>query len=187
MLPRLLMIAILVACGGSVHGQSLSEVAAKEKERRVKSGGSGKSYTDSDLRDAADKRAKEGGSSSSDIRPPSIVQATSDANPWPPVAEDSTSSTDSSQSDATRKARGADYKARLAALNAQLRDAEEYLSAAEKDWHMVNMHPWQLAASYEKVRARLEAAKKTVQRIRSLRDDMEDAARREGIPPGYLR
>jgi hypothetical protein len=187
MLPRLLTIAILVACGGSVHGQSLSEVAAKEKERRVKTGGSAKSYTDSDLRDAADKRAKEGGTSSSDTPPPSISHAASEVTAGPSAAQDSAPSTDSSQSDATKKARGADYKARLAAMNAQLRDAEEHLSAAERDWHMVGMHPWQLAAASEGVRARLEAAKKTVQRIRSLRDDLEDAARREGIPPGYLR
>jgi hypothetical protein len=187
MLPRLLMIAILVACVGSVHGQSLSEVAAKEKERRVKTGGSAKSYNDSDLRDAADKRAKEGGTSSSDTPPPSISQATGEVAPGPSAAQDSAPSTDSSQSDAAKKARGADYKARLAAVNAQLKYAEERLSAVEKDWHMVNMHPGQLAASYEKVRARLEATKKTVQRIRGLRDGMEDAARREGIPPGYLR
>jgi hypothetical protein len=181
------MIAILVACGGSVHGQSLSEVAAKEKERRVKTGSSAKSYTDSDLRDAADKRAKEGGSSSGDIPPPSIAQATSEVTPGPPVAQDAAGSTDSSQSDASKKARGADYKARLVAVNGQLKNAEDYLSAAERDWHMVSMHPWQLVAAHDKVRARLESAKKTVQRLRSQRDDIEDAARREGIPPGYLR
>lgn len=187
MLPRLLIIAILVAWGGSVHGQSLSEVAAKEKERRGKTGRSAKSYTEADLRDAADKRAKEGGSSSTDVPPPSIGKATGEVTPELSVTQDAAGPTDSSQSDASKKARGADYKARLAAVNAQLKYAEEHLSAAEKDWHMVNMHPWQLAAAYEKVRARLEAAKKTVQHIRTLRDDTEDAARREGIPPGYLR
>ncbi len=39
--------------------------------------------------------------------------------------------------------------------------------------------------SVETARSLLEAAKTRVERLRRQRDDIEDAARREGIPPGY--
>jgi len=35
--------------------------------------------------------------------------------------------------------------------------------------------------------ARLETTRKEVARLRQQRDDIENAARREGIPPGYMR
>jgi hypothetical protein len=179
---RLLMIAILVACGGSVQSQSLAEVAAKEKERRAKIGASAKTFTDADLRDAASKRAKEGSD-----HPSSVAPTRSDSAAEFPVAPDSSDSTGSSPSDASKKARGAEYKAGLDATNTYLKQAEENLRAAEKDCNLVNSHPWELAAAFDKARSRLEAAKKTVERLRRQRDDIEEAARREGIPPGYLR
>jgi hypothetical protein len=39
----------------------------------------------------------------------------------------------------------------------------------------------------EQATARLETVRKEVLRLRQQRDDIEDAVRREGIPPGYLR
>lgn len=187
MLTRVLMIAILVACGESVQSQSLGEVAAKEKERRAKTGGSAKSFTDSDLRDAANKRAREGNPSSGSNLPPSVAPTRSDSSAGPPVAQDSSGSTDSSPSEASKKARGAEYKARLDATNIYLKQAEENLKAAEKDWNFVSSHPWELASWSDQARSRFEAAKKSVELLRRQRDDIEDAARREGIPPGYLR
>ena len=122
MRTRLLTIAILVACGGSVQSQSLGEVATKEKERRAKTGGAAKSFTDADLRDAANKRAREGSASS-----------TSGA-PGPSVAPDSSGSTDSSASEAaSKKVRGAELKARLDATNLNLKQSEEDLQRAGRN------------------------------------------------------
>jgi hypothetical protein len=45
----------------------------------------------------------------------------------------------------------------------------------------------ELAGARDKVRSRLEDAQKNVRILRSQREEIEDAARREGIPPGYLR
>jgi hypothetical protein len=39
----------------------------------------------------------------------------------------------------------------------------------------------------EQAAAHLETARKDVARLRQQRDDIEEAARREGIPPGYMR
>jgi hypothetical protein len=185
MLIRLLLIAIVVAWGGSVQSQSLAEVAAKEKERRAKIAGSAKSFTDADLRDAASKRAREGNASSGNTPPPSVAPAGSDSSAGQAATPDSSDSIDSSV--ASKKSRGAEYKARLDAANADLKQAEEKLRAAENDWNIAEHHPWQMASTFEQARSRFEAAKKSVELLRRQRDDIEDAARREGIPPGYLR
>jgi chromosome segregation ATPase len=95
--------------------------------------------------------------------------------------------TDSGTSAASKKSRGAEYKARLDATNVDLKQAEEKLRAAENDWNMAEHHPWEMASTFEQARSRFEAAKKSVELLRRQRDDIEDAARREGIPPGYLR
>lgn len=188
MLPRLLMIVMFVGCGATVEGQSLGEAAAKEKERKgKKTAGSAKSYSESDLQEAADKRAKEGASSATDALAPTS-QDGGDVAAKPAVAARAAGASPPSESDTARqKARGAEYKARLDAVNAQIKKAEEELAAAEKSWRMAEHHPWEMASTYEPARARFEAAKKTVQRLRSERDDIELAARREAIPPGYMR
>ena len=183
MLTRLVMIAVLVAGAESVMGQSLAEVAAKEKERRARAGGSAKTFTDSDLQDAALKRARENPSSAG--KPAPSPATGSDSPVVPPATQDPSGPTDSSVSEASKRARGAEYKAQLDATNATLKRAEERLRAVEEDWRMVNNHPWALAAAFERVRSRLEAARKDVELLRRERDDIEDAARREGIPPGY--
>jgi hypothetical protein len=46
--------------------------------------------------------------------------------------------------------------------------------------------PTRLSQDIE-ARLRLEAAQREVQRARQQRDEIEDKARREGIPPGWLR
>jgi hypothetical protein len=133
-----LLIAILVSGGALVHGQSLGEAAAKEKERRAKIHRSGESVSDSDLQDAGAKRA-----------------------------------------------RGLDYKIRLDVVNIELKAAEERFKDAERQWRMVYMHS--VGFPIEQATARLETVRKELARLQQQRDDLEDAARREGIPPGYMR
>ena len=184
MLTRMLTIAMLVGCGPSVYSQSLAEVAAKEKERRAKVGSSAKAFTDSDLKDAARKRAKEG--SPSTVNPPPSVSPTTDASSAQAANPQDASAVDSSSSEA-KKSRGAEYKVRLDATNASLKVAEENFRVAQQEWTIVSDHSWRFAGHYERSRLRFEAAKKSVELLRRERDEIEDAARREGIPPGYLR
>jgi hypothetical protein len=186
MLTRLLLIAILVAIGGSVQSQSLAEVAAKEKDRRAKTGGASKSFTDADLRDAASKRAREG-SPSSNGSPPAAPPARSGSASGPPVAQEASGTTDSGLSDDAKKSRGAEYKVRLAEAESYLKQAEGYVRIAQENWDFVNSHTNSSTISLDYARSLLAAAKKEAERRRKLRDDIEDAARREGIPPGYLR
>jgi hypothetical protein len=78
------------------------------------------------------------------------------------------------------------YRSQLAAAEADVERAEAGLKWAEDNWHFVNSHTNQ-SFSLEKARSRLEQAKKELEWTRKQRDDIEDAARREGIPPGWLR
>jgi uncharacterized protein YjiS (DUF1127 family) len=48
-------------------------------------------------------------------------------------------------------------------------------------------HGWEFPAAFDKARSWFESARKRVELLQKQRDEIEDAARREGIPPGYLR
>jgi len=183
---RLMMAAILVVWGASAHGQSLADVAAKEKERRAKTGGAAKSYTDADLQEAAGQRAKEGAPAPGASPSPSPSPAGTNAHAAGP-AKPAPSAAPEPDPQEAKKARGAELKARLDETNAELAQAEEAYRAAKADWDMVNDHPWMLAPNEPTVRFKFEAATRRVEQLRGLRDAIEDTARREHIPPGYLR
>jgi ABC-type uncharacterized transport system involved in gliding motility auxiliary subunit len=178
-----------VASAPDARGQSLGEAAAKEKERRARTGGSAKTFTDADLEDAAAKRAKENPSPT----PSGSPGASPSPSPSPgrgssPAASPSPGAQDPNEAGAivaAQKARGAEYKAQLDVANAQLKSAEEELALAEADWRMVNDHRMTLASRYDSARERFETATRNVDALRRRRDEIEDAARREGIPPGY--
>jgi hypothetical protein len=181
----ILGIAIVAACAGSLHAQDLGQAAAKEKERRAKIGASAKPLTEDDLKEAGRKRAKEGTPSSG---------GSPSASPSPGgngaalKAKDPDPAADAGGSEDSKKARAAVYKARLEAANAQLKRAEDELKAAQAVRDKVNTHPnLYVAGSIDDATAILEVAKKHVEQARRVRDDIEDEARREGIPPGYLR
>lgn len=173
-----LLIAILVSGGALVQGQSLGEAAAKEKERRSKIHGSGPSFTDSDLQQAGAKKERE---------------ESGMASPKPPAAKDghtrvAATSDDASNSaavESAKKARGLDLKTRLASVNLELTAAEARLKEAERQWDAVYMRS--VGYPLEQAAAHLEKARNDVGRLTRERDDIEDTARREGIPPGYMR
>ena len=174
-----LLTAIFVVGVPLVPAQDLGEAAAKEKERRSKLHGSGKSFSDSDLQEAGAKREREG---------------SAPASPKPPAAKDGGYSRVAATSDdagnsaaveSAKKARGLDLKARLAAVNLDLTAAEARLQEAQRQWDAVYMRS--VGYPLEQAAAHLEKARSDVGRLTKERDDIEDTARREGIPPGYMR
>ena len=174
-----LVIAILVSGGTLVQGQSLGEAAAKEKERRAKIHGSGKSFSDSDLQEGAAKREREGPVPSSP-KPP----ATKDGAHTSAAATSDDANT-SATVESAKKARGLELKTRLAGVNADLSAAQGRLKEAERQWDAVYMRL--VGYPLEQAAAHLETARKDVSRLTRERDEIEDTARREGIPPGYMR
>lgn len=215
-----LLIAILFAAS-PLRAQSLGEAAAREKERRAKKAGTGKTFGDSDLEEAAAKRQREGSFPSSEGASPSPSPSSSPSpspSSSPSAAPRGTPSPsadgareggaraktegpreggevvpvtgvdppeDTAAIEKAKRARGLEYKNRLEAANVQLKAAQEKLKAAEDEWNKVYTHspgfPIQEAAKA------LDAARKEFARSKKERDDIEDAARREGIPPDYMR
>jgi hypothetical protein len=187
------LIAILVSGVALVQGQSIGEAAAKEKERRSKIHGSGKSFTDSDLQEAGAKREREGSVPSRE-RPSPSPAVSGTASPKPPAAKvggntsaaaTADDASDSATIESAKRARGQDLKTHLARVNIELTAAAERLKEAERQWNAVYMHS--VGYPLEQAAAHLENARKDIGRLTKERDDIEDAARREGIPPGYMR
>src|SRR5262245_22655368 len=127
-LTRLLLLTILCACGAIVQGQTLGEAAQKEKERRAKQSGSAKTYTDTDLQDAASKRSKEGLPSPASGVPPFAAPTTAKPSGVVSPSQDSAAAPDPTQTErASKKARGDYYKGQLAETDAGLKAAEAAL------------------------------------------------------------
>jgi hypothetical protein len=171
------LISIAVAGGTLVHAQSLGEAAAKEKERRARIQGSGKAITESELQESRGKREREGTASP---KPP----ASKDGGNTSPAATAGEAS-DTAAVESAKKARGLELKTQLASVNVQLSAAEGRLKEAERQWDSVYMHS--VGYPLEQAAAHLETARKDVARLRQQRDEIEEAARREAIPPGYMR
>jgi hypothetical protein len=76
-------------------------------------------------------------------------------------------------------------KTRLAGVNVELSAAEKRLKEAERQWDAVYMRS--VGYPLEQAAAHLERARKDVARLRQERDEIEEAALREAIPPGYMR
>jgi len=87
--------------------------------------------------------------------------------------------------ESAKKARGLDLKTRLAAVSLDLTAAEARLREAQRQWDAVYMRS--VGYPLEQAAAHLEKARNDVGRLTRERDDIEDTARREGIPPGYMR
>ena len=172
------LIAIVVAGGALVHAQGLGEAAAKEKERRAKIQGSGKSFSDSELQEARAKREREGSAASP--KPPASKDG-GNTSPAGPTDD----ANDTATVESAKRARGLELKTRLAGVNVELSAAEGRLKEAERQWDSVYMRS--VGYPLEQAAAHLETARKDVARLRQQRDDIEEAARREGIPPGYMR
>jgi hypothetical protein len=185
-----LLIAVLV-CGGTLaQSQSLGEAAAKEKERRAKIHASGKSFTDSDLQEAAAKREREASGSSREAASPSPPPAAASAKS--PAVKDAarpspaaTTGDAGDEAESAKRARGLDLKTRLASVNVELSAAEARLKEAQRQWDAVYMHS--VGYPLEQAAAHLESAKKDVARLSQQRDEIEETALRENIPPGYMR
>ena len=189
----MVVIALVVAGGALVHSQSLGEAAAKEKARRAKINGSGKTFSDAELEEARAKREREGSFPSREGASPSPA-ASGAASPKPPaskaggdtgLAATTDEASDTATVESAKRARGLELKTRLAAVSTELSAAEGRLKDAERQWDSVYMHS--VGYPLEQAAAHLETARKDVARLRQQRDDIEEAARREGIPPGYMR
>jgi hypothetical protein len=167
-----------------VTAQSLGEAAAREDKRKKKAPASaGRVYTEEDLRP---------GSLSADAKPSPAPKATPQPATTPAPAP--TPDTD----DAAREAQKAVWRGRadqarreIAAAEVEVRGHEARVEELRNDRGTGNaMDPFRLQtlqSDLAAARASLEAARAKVTAARQRLDELEEEARRAGVPPGWLR
>jgi hypothetical protein len=192
---RVCALFLILSTAGAlpVAAQSLADVARKEGERRQTVKGDGKTYTDKDLKpvpapaaDAAPADKPADDTKPADTAAGDKAAADKKADDKAPKADDSKT-----------VVKDQDYwSGRMAALREQLDRDQTYLSALQNridslTTDFVNRddpaQQSQIRADREKALAELDRLKKVVEQDRHAIPELEEEARREGVPPGWLR
>jgi hypothetical protein len=153
-------------------GQSLAEIAAKEKQRRK--GAAAKTYTNSDLE-------KKGGP------PKPTAEAAKPTEPEPTPTS-------------SRASEEITWRARASSLREAVLSAERRIPELQAELEALNLDmqpnpsdafdPSRLQkreAAKTALRQRIEEAEKALERARQAVLDLEEEARRQSVPPGWLR
>jgi hypothetical protein len=189
------LLILLSAGAATASAQSLADVAKQESDRRKTMTGAGKTYSDKDLKpvppapvqpDAAATGDKPAGGSASAADAAAPDKAGADAKTPAPSAKDDKSAVKDE----------AYWSKRMAALREQLDRDETYLSAIQNridslTTDFVNRDDpaqrGQIASDRDKALAELERLRKAVEEDRRAIPALEEEARREGVPAGWLR
>lgn len=180
---RVSLLALVLAVSTSMTGQSLTEVAKKEKKRREKNQQQGVKVrviqeeevsTDETEANTSDESADEDAVDSA----------------LPLSRGDSTAPSSPAGSD--RKRQEAEWRARLSEVKSRLSDAKErfeflsglHLTPGE---YYVDENGQPLITSLEQLRQMVSQAKADRDAAQKALDDLKEEARKAGVPPGWLR
>jgi hypothetical protein len=167
-------LALAVALtAGPVLGQSLGEAAAREREKRAKQAKPPRTYTNDDLKKVSGSKDGSPSPASSTAPPPEA-----DADPEGP-------------SEAEWRQRAAKAREAVAEAEASVQRIQDRIDVLRLDRDPSRLgDPFRLQsieADVAKAQRELEAAKADVGRAKQAVADLEDEARRAGVPPGWLR
>jgi hypothetical protein len=177
----ILLMAVTLAWSGPAWSQSLGEAAKKEKERRAAAKKPAPAYTQDDLSTGASPKPESSPSPKPSGR--TRVRADEPGDSENDRSSDSDTSSWQESSDARYKRLAAPLRDRLAYCQEVLGRREKYLKEAEEQaWREGPRLPYR--AYYDE---QVDRAKKAVEEQKRECDEIEDEARRQGIPPGYLR
>lgn len=183
--------AIAVGLSGSpaASGQTLGEVAKKESERRKAQPQTGKVYTNKDLPASAQKPATANPSTETPAQTPTdpVAAATEQK------AEDGKAPGDKPQGDQKDQAY---WKNRMATAREELRRSEMFAEALQtrvntlnKDFNSRDNPAQRSAIGADRTEAlnELTRVKQDVERGKKQITDIEEEARKAGVPPGWVR
>ena len=183
--------AIAVGLSGSpaASGQTLGEVAKKESERRKAQPQTGKVYTNKDLPASAQKPASANPSTETPAQTPTdpVAAATEQK------AEDGKAPGDKPQGDQKDQAY---WKNRMATAREELRRSELFAEALQTRVNTLNKdfssrdNPAQrsaIGADRTEALNELTRVKQDVERGKKQITDIEEEARKAGVPPGWVR
>lgn len=183
--------AIAVGLSGSpaASGQTLGDVAKKEAERRKAQPQTGKVYTNKDLPASAQKPATANPSTETPAQTPTdpVAAATEQK------AEDGKAPGDKPQGDQKDQAY---WKNRMATAREELRRSEMFAEALQtrvntlnKDFNSRDNPAQRSAIGADRTEAlnELTRVKQDVERGKKQITDIEEEARKAGVPPGWVR
>jgi hypothetical protein len=183
--------AIAVGLSGSpaASGQTLGEVAKKEADRRKAQPQTGKVYTNKDLPASAQKPATANPSTETPAQTPTdpVAAATEQK------AEDGKAPGDKPQGDQKDQAY---WKNRMVTAREELRRSEMFAEALQTRVNTLNKdfssrdNPAQrsaIGADRTEALNELTRVKQDVERGKKQIADIEEEARKAGVPPGWLR
>ena len=183
--------AIAVGLSGSpaASGQTLGEVAKKEADRRKAQPQTGKVYTNKDLPASAQKPATANPSTETPAQTPTdpVAAATEQK------AEDGKAPGDKPQGDQKDQAY---WKNRMATAREELRRSEMFAEALQTRINTLNKdfssrdNPAQrsaIGADRTEALNELTRVKQDVERGKKQIADIEEEARKAGVPPGWVR
>lgn len=173
----------------AASGQTLGEVAKKEAERRKAQPQGGKVYTNKDLPASAQKPATPNPSTDTAAQTPTdpVAAATEQK------AEDAKTAADKPQGDQKDQAY---WKGRMAAAREELRRSEMFAEALQtrvntlnKDFNSRDNPAQRSAIGADRTEAlnELTRVKQDVERGKKQIADIEEEARKAGVPPGWVR
>ncbi len=181
-IPTLVSV-IGILCGtGATYGQSLADVARKEADRRKAVRDGGKVYTNKDLPSVPPPATPAASPSSPDAAPEKGADAQPDAKVSPP--------------DAAEKKDQAYWGKRMKDLLAQLDRDQTYAEALQTRVNALTadfvnrddpVQRAQLGINRQKALSELDRLKKQIGGEKHALADLEEEARRSGVPPGWLR
>ena len=183
--------AIAVGFAGSqaASGQTLGEVAKKEAERRKTQPQTGKVYTNKDLPASAQKPASANPSTETPAQTPTDPVAAATGQ----KAEDAKAPGDKPQGDQKDQAY---WKNRMATAREELRRSEMFAEALQtrvnslnKDFNSRDNPAQRSAIGADRTEAlnELTRVKQDVERGKKQIADIEEEARKAGVPPGWVR
>lgn len=182
-------IAVGFFTAAAASGQTLGEVAKKESERRKAQPQGGKVYTNKDLPASAQKPATPNPSTEAPAQTPTdpVAAATEQK------AEDAKTAADTPQGDQKDQVY---WKGRMAAAREELRRSEMFaealqtrVNALNKDFNSRDNPAQRSAIGTDRTEAlnELTRVKQDVERGKKQITDIEEEARKAGVPPGWVR
>ncbi len=187
-----------VAVISTASAQTLADVARKESERRQTVQGGSKTYTNTDLKPVAgappvaaaepgDAAKPEPDSASADTRP----KAEGDAD-----AKPSADTTPASAGDEADEKGQPYWSMRMKALTEQLERDQTYLDALQTRVNSLTAdfvnrddpaRRSQIANDRQKALSEIDRLKKAIEQDKAAIPELEEEARRAGVPAGWLR
>ncbi len=182
-------IAVGLLGSSAASGQTLGEVAKKEAERRKTQPQTGKVYTNKDLPASAQKPATANPSTETPAQTPTdpVAAATEQK------AEDAKAPGDKPQGDQKDQAY---WKNRMVTAREELRRGEMFAEALQtrintlnKDFNSRDNPAQRSAIGADRTEAlnELTRVKQEVERAKKQITDIEEEARKAGVPPGWVR